>query len=236
MAIHVNGKQIAARGDWFVTCPTLSSYGSGGSFTLTGEISPDNSFTLRRNLTGVGKHAELVTLPGPQLTIAGKVPPLGSTSWGGTYTITGKMPPTNPKCSLDQGDAFTASRLAPLAGTFSGPMILNDTGDTLKFSITAKQGEFVSNEKFRPVYTYLPLTGTITVEGSRCFGHGTADASTHNVVEGDLARVRFKMEDESELWVRVFYTNPEETGLKVSAEVMGGRCDKQGFSGTLSRQ
>jgi hypothetical protein len=228
MVIHVNGKQVTGYGDRFSTCPTDPEVGGGGSFSLTGEIGPDSSFTLRPRPYH-RKHGKYES----QLTITGKVPALGSTSWSGTYTITGK----EPKCSLDQGGAFTASRLAPLAGTFSGPMFAGIHGQEVKLNITVKQGEFVSHEgKVGPAYIGLPLTGSITVEGSPCFRHGTADAQYLHRVQGDLAYLRFKMEDESELLVVAFYTNPEETGLVGSAEVSGGRCDKQIFQGTLSRQ
>src|SRR5262249_19135945 len=131
MAIHVNGKQVTALVDRFMTCPTIPAYGGGGSSSMTGEIGPDGTFTLRAtpipDFSNKGPHGEQIIRY--QLTITGKVPALGSTNWSGTYTITGQEPLTGePKCSLDQGGAFTASRLAPLAGTFSGQMRNYDTG------------------------------------------------------------------------------------------------------------
>ncbi len=241
MAIHVNGKQVTAQGDRLVSCPTSPNAGGGGNFSMSGEIDADGSFTLRTHRTpwrdtGSMPPNILRALQHPtQLTITGKVPDVGSTSWGGTYTITGEQ--MLPVCSLDQGGAFTASRLAPLDGTFSGPVIRGYPRTTLKFNLTAKQGEFVTwVKKVGPAYTYLPLTGTITVEGSPCFKHGTADASTYNTMQGDLATLRFKMGDESELFVTGFYTNPEATELAVRTSVKGGRCDNQNFNGTLSRQ
>jgi hypothetical protein len=230
MAIHVNGEQVTAEGDRFMTCPTSPSPGFGGNFNLAGEIGPDSTFTLRtRQTPHPGK-------PAIQLTIAGKVPAAGSTSWDGKYTISGEH--EAPACSLDHTAAFTASRLAPLAGTFSGPLMLGYTGKVLKFTITVEQGEFVSHErKVGPAYTYLPLTGTITVEGLPCFKHGTADASLYNTLQGDLALLRFDMDDESVLSLSAVYNNPDGTGLVVQlAGVRGGTCDKQTFAGVLARR
>jgi hypothetical protein len=230
MAIHVDGKQVTAAGDRFMACPTSPTTGGGGNFSLTGEIDPDGSFTLQTHQTPhPGK-------PAAQLTIAGKVPAVGATSWDGNYTITGEH--EVPACSLDQAGAFTASRLAPLPGTFSGPLTLGFTGKMFKFKITVEQGEFVAHErKVRPVYMYLPLVGTIAAEGSPCFKNGTAAAGTYNTVQGDLATLRFEMDDESELSVSAVYTNPEEAALLVQgAWVKGGKCDKQAFGGTLLRQ
>jgi hypothetical protein len=230
MAIHVNGNEVTAVGHTVEFCLTSPKTGAGGSFGISGEIAADGSFTL---WTHPIPYLENVL----RLTITGTVPPAGSPTWSGRYTITGEMTGTQG-CSLNQGGTFSASRLPPLAGTFSGQLMSGWPHKMLKFNITTKQGELAFFERKRglPPITYLPLTSTVAIEGSPCFQHGAAEASLDNRVEGDLVWLKFKMDDGSELSVTAFM-NPEETELLVqSASAHGGKCDGQGFNGTLSRQ
>lgn len=239
MAIHVNGKQVAAAGDNFVMCPTSPGEGIGGSQDLHGEIDPDGNFTLQT----ISSRNTL------QLTLTGNVPNEGSKSWSGTYKFTS---PTSPKCAFDQQGTFSATHLNPLAGTFSGPVTLSSpsappppgrTGsDTkqLKFTITAAQGgEFFAHEKkVGAPFIYLPVTGTIKVSGSACFNRGVSDDANPSAgnMQGDRVHLRFEMNDESELSFIAVYTSPQAAGLWIeSSLVKGGKCDKQAFSGTLQR-
>lgn len=239
LAIHVNGKQITAAGDDFVVCPASPRDGVGGSQEMIGEISPDGNFTLRTM-------SSRNTL---QLTVAGKIPDAGSTNWPGTYKFTS---PASHGCAFDQEGSFTATLLARLAGTFSGPVTMSYpsappppgyTGPStarLKFTITAAQGgEFLVHEKkVGAPFIYLPLTGTINVSGSACFNRGASDTNPFaNNIQGARAHLNFEMNDESELSVIAVYTSPQEAGLEIQAAfVKGGKCDKQAFAGTLQRQ
>jgi len=239
LAIHVNGKQITAAGDDFVVCPASPRDGVGGSQEMIGEISPDGNFTLRTM-------SSRNTL---QLTVAGKIPDAGSTNWPGNYKFTS---PTSHGCAFDQEGSFTATLLASLAGTFSGPVTMSYpsappppgyTGPStarLKFTITAAQGgEFLVHEKkVGAPFIYLPLSGTINVSGSACFNRGTSDTNPYaDNMQGDRAHLTFEMDDESEFSLIAVYTSPQETGLVIqSAFVKGGKCDKQAFAGTLQRQ
>jgi len=47
MFIEVNGPQIQAQGDVHVMCPDAPKNGGDGDKTMSGEISSDESFTLR---------------------------------------------------------------------------------------------------------------------------------------------------------------------------------------------
>jgi hypothetical protein len=239
MAIHANGKRLTAAGNDFVVCPASPRDGIGGSQEMVGEVDPDGNFLLR---TISSKN----TL---QLTVTGKVPDAGSTNWAGTYKFTS---PAAHGCAFDQEGDFTATLLAPLAGTFLGPVTMSYpsappppgyTGPAtarLQFTITATQGaEFLLHEKkVGAPFIYLPVTGTINVSGSACFSHGTSDTNPYtNNMQGDRAHLNFEMNDESELAVMAFYTSPQEAGLEIqSAFVKGGKCDKQAFAGTLQRQ
>jgi hypothetical protein len=239
LAIHVNGKQITAAGDDFVACPASPREGGGGNQEMIGEIDSDGNFTMRTM-------SSRNTL---QLTITGKVPDAGATNWAGTYKFTS---PASHGCVFDQDGSFTAMLLAPLTGTFSGPVTMSypsappppsysgATTARLKFTISATQGgEFLSHEKkVGAPFIYLPLSGTINVSGSACFNRGTSDANPFaNNIQGDRAHLNFEMNDESELAVIAAYTSPEEGGLEIqSSFVKGGKCDKQAFAGTLQRQ
>jgi hypothetical protein len=239
LVIHVNGKQITAAGDDFVVCPASPGDGVGGNQEMIGEINPDGNFTLRT----------LSSRNSLQLTITGKLPDAGATNWAGTYKFTS---PGSRGCAFDQEGSFTATLLAPLAGTFSGPVTMSYpsapppagyTGPAtarLKFTITAAQGgEFLAHEKkVGAPFIYLPLSGTINVSGSACFNRGTSDTNPYaDNMQGDRAHLTFEMDDESEFSLIAVYTSPQETGLVIqSAFVKGGKCDKQAFAGTLQRQ
>ena len=239
MAIHVNGKHVTAAGDNFVVCPTSPREGVGGNQEMSGEINPDGNFTLQT----ISARNTL------QLTVTGKVPDAGATSWAGNYKFTS---PTSHGCAFDQEGSFTATLLAPPNGTFQGPVTMSYpsappppgyTGPTtarLKFTIRTTQGiEFLTHDKkVGAPFIYLPLSGTIEVSGSACFTRGTSDTNPYaNNMQGDRAHLNFEMNDESELTLIAVHTNPEEKGLVIqSAFVKGGKCDKQGFAGTLERQ
>jgi hypothetical protein len=109
MFVHVNGRTIVAAYTIKFVC-FAGAPESKGTSTLSGEIEPDGSFTLR-------------PLPSPPfflpLAIVGKVPPATSASWDGTYTFkwerTGKSP-----CSIDHRGSFRSSPMPALAKAFSG--------------------------------------------------------------------------------------------------------------------
>ena len=240
LEIHVNGNDVTATGDLSQTCTTSARSGSGftglgSSFGIVGKLSADGSFTLRPE---PWPHPERLPEKFTQaahieLTINGKLPAAGSAVWTGSYTITGY----HTQCNFDQTGEFTASRMVPLTGIFSGRLMLGWTQKMFQFNFTAKQGDFISHERkmgLSPI-KYLPLTGTITVKGSPCFEHGAAEVSLLNLIRGDLVSLEFTMDDGSKVSFQA-YTNPQETELlEASATVHGGRCDWQNFHGTLSR-
>jgi hypothetical protein len=175
---------------------------------LTGEIEADGSFIMRTKRLMTTKPAGLARSPADgvtrEMTVSGKAPPAGSTNWSGNYTITGQM---NPRCIWDGAGNFTASLLPPLTGTFFGEY--GRFGSRHKFSITTTQGDFVSHD------ASLPLSGTIHIDGSSCFADGRTDASGLNHMQGDLAFLRFRMDDGSALSLSMVYTDPQGRELSI---------------------
>lgn len=240
MLIHVNGKQVYGAGEFFTVCSnSLGSF--GGRFHLSGEIEPDNSFTL---------HSPSLPFV-ERLAIAGKVPHPGSMSWNGTYDVKN---PAQTQCVFDQEGTFSSSRLPTLTGTFSGqvmrmtpmplpppasPEYMQKTSERLNISVTVAQGGLMMHErKVGQAYASLPLlpvSGTIRVVGCPCFSQGASVGEFDNSIQGDLVLMKFKMDDESELSVDSHYTSPE-TGLTFHAHVNHGKCADLGFTGTLSQE
>jgi hypothetical protein len=243
--LQVNGTQIIAHGDVEVRCPNDPRNGSGAKGGgIDGEIAPDGSFALRN-------HSPRATI---QMEIRGRVRAEGAATWNGDYTISWLSSRNCP--GYQETKSFTATRLAPLNGTFSGslamryfetppPTYTGPKSYEAKFIMTVAQAAVVSQRlKEGSVHFYLPLTGTIRVHGTSCFSHGSANPaadSTHgaapspySLLQGDFVILRFTMNDESQLNVQAVFTDPNESALSVfDARVVGGKCDKQSFHGTL---
>lgn len=248
IAIHVNGDQVTASGDyWIAYSPQKTCFpqgkGRGGTIALTGEVHADGTFILRNKPEPVF-HGSTEHRVRQQIIVAGSVPPPGSTTLTGHYAVSDQL---GPECTVEQAGNFTASILDPLTGTFSGPVLMlypmgplvppGYRGPThLELSINVVQGSVVSYERMRGSAAYIPLTGTIEVSGSPCFTYGTANASISNRLLGDLALIDFEMNDGSELSVRS-YINPKAGAISIQlSRVKGGKCDKQTLAGMLSRQ
>jgi len=249
MFLQVDGAQIVTHAHIEVHCPSDPVNGSGvGGYSLRGELAADGSFTLTQ-------HDPRNTL---QAEIRGRIPAEGSATWSGGYTVFRSPSRNCPGFDQPQTGSFTATPLAPLDGTFSGsllssnlastPVGITRRGDQPTFTITAKQGDVVTRTlKSGGRYFYLPVVGTIKVKGSPCFSHGFADPVTYDThtsipsypgtLRGDFLDMMFAMNDESNLTVRAYFTDPGESGLSVfEASVQGGKCANQNFRGTLQRK
>jgi hypothetical protein len=238
MSIYVNGKQVSG---WGTSKDVCSNRGGeySADFRVTGTIEPDGSFDLR---TAAIPYAV-------QLTFAGKVPAVGATGWDGNYTFQTVPPAAGQPCVIDRKGVLTASPLAPLIGAFSGQVmrlspfpvpqgtsadLINRTPKQPKLSIGVKQGGFLMDErKPSEPYSYLPLTGTIRVESCPCFAGGKTIAGTASRIEGEMVKVRFEMDDQSEIYFQGTYSGPA-AGLSFHASVTSGKCRGLGFSGTLN--
>jgi len=237
MFVHVEGTQVYGSAASKNVCSNAGG-GFEARFQLAGEIGQNGEFTL--DTLPFGHH--------PILKIAGKVPRAGEMSWNGNYTIKSS---SQSQCVFDQVGTFIASPLRSISGTFSGQVTrmypypvprtastdyINKTPMRLKLSLTVEQGSFAFyQEKNGPRYAYLPLTGTINTVGCACFSHGIASNEVSNRVQGDVVAMKFKMDDESELWVQSYH-GTAEASLAFRSHVVGGKCEGLGFDGTLLRQ
>jgi hypothetical protein len=225
IALVVSGNQINAQGDMMVTCANLPANPQGGWFTLTGQINSDGTFHLGNFFPGGAM---------PQLTIDGSAPASGTSTWSGTYSFTSPTAPIN--CIVNQAASFTATPLAPINATYAGT--LTGAAGNLTVNATIAQGAGITVLGPGTPYSYLPLSGTITVSGSPCFTHGTSSASNNgSQIEGDLAGLGFIMNDGSLLWINGLFTSPSESALYPTfVGVTGGNCNQSSYQGTLTRQ
>lgn len=238
MSIYVNGNQVSGSGTSKDFCPNRGGEYSA-DFRVAGTIEPDGSFHLRT-----------AAIPSAvQLTFAGKVPAVGASNWEGVYTFQTEPPAAGQPCGIDRKGAFTASPLAPLTGAFLGQVmrlspfpvpqgtsidLIDRTPKQLKLSIGVKQGRFLMEARNpSEAYSYLPLTGIIRVEGCPCFAEGKMIAGTASRIEGEMVKVRFEMDDQSEIYLQGTYGGPDAK-LSFVATVMRGKCHGLGFSGALS--
>lgn len=225
LALVVSGNQIYAEGDMLVTCSNLPAIPQGGWFTLTGQINSDGTFHLGNIFPGGAM---------PQLTIDGSAPAIGSNTWSGTYSLTSPIAPIN--CTVNQAASFTATPFAPIHATYAGT--LSGSSGNLTVNATIAQGAGVTVPGPGTPYSYVPLSGTITVSGSPCFTHGTSPSpSNGSQIEGDLSDIGFIMDDGSQLWLEGFLTSPDEAGLNPAiASITGGNCNQNNYQGRLTRQ
>jgi hypothetical protein len=238
MSIYVNGNQVSGLGTSKDVCSNRAGE-YNAEFRVTGTIEPDGRFSLR---------TPSIPPDAPQFTFAGKVPAAGATAWDGTYTFKTVPPAASQQCMIDHKSAFTASALAPLKGAYSGQVmrlspfpvpqgtsidLINRTPTHLKLSVGVKQGDFLlkENNPSGP-YWYLPLSGIIRVEGCPCFAEGKAIAGSETRIAGGMVRIRFEMDDQSEIYFQGTYNGPD-AGLSFNAGVKSGKCHGLGFAGTL---
>jgi hypothetical protein len=238
MHLHVEGTQISGHGEIETRCLNAPLSGGGGSASVTGEIAADGTFTLATPAPSRASN---------QVTIEGRVPVAGAASWTGSYTLQHSSSPT---CTMEQAAEFTAVPLAPMNGTFAGgatmmyqalpaPEYRGPMTAHVDFTIEVAQGAMLSHtRRVGPALFYLPLTASITVKGSPCFKKGLAEPSLYSILEGEMAHLRFAMEDGSELTMVTAFTDAGESAISIlGAGVREGVCDKQGFvNGTLARR
>ena len=230
LALIVDGSQITANGDMMVPCSNVSGLATGAGFTLTGQISSDGSFHLGEiSAGGIPINSSI------QLAIDGSAPASGLGTWTGTYSFTDLAGYTS--CIVNLTAPFTATALAPINATYAGT--LTGSPGSVGVSATIVQGASISlPEPGGTVYSYLPLSGTITVSGSPCFTHGTASATAqNNQIEGDISNLNFTMDDGSTVWLSGYFTGPDETVMDQAIfAAINGNCSQNSYAGTLTRQ
>jgi hypothetical protein len=225
LTLIVNGNEIIAQGDQSVQCPNLS--GSGGTVGLTGQIAADGTFEL----SDVGRNSSFL------FSIMGTVPPSGSSTWAGTYTLT--TAPASAGCTINQTAPFTATAFAPLDGTYTGTLIEGSSASptgSATVSLNVSQGSAIVAQS--PAPSYLPLTATIAVTGFSCFTHGTSSTiSGASVVKGDVSDIMFNMDDSSQVILSGHLDGTDSSQLnQTNLAILSGQCSGTGAFGTLTRQ
>src|SRR6202521_1359450 len=116
--------------------------------------------------------------------------PKDATGWSGSITTTDS--PGLPGCVSTQTNAFVATPLLPLNGTYTGTLAGTAFGTGVNVSLQISQGApATSTRSSGPDYVYVPPNATITVLGLTCFKQGTTASSgsissSPSSIAGDL--------------------------------------------------
>jgi len=227
-AIGVSGDTVYASGNVGVICSSGTG-AIGGTSELIGEIASDGTFQLSNSNE---------PLDSIQITIQGKAPAPGSTTWSGNYTVTNGS--TAIGCTFNLTSDFVATLYPPLDGTYSGTITGQGLGSGITVTTQITQGTFTSGKltarSSGSVY-YTPLSATITVSGSPSFTTGTTDASQllpgSSSIGGNSFALNFLMNNGSTLTLTGWFSDPSETTLQIEGPLfLSGVFG----SGTLTRQ
>jgi len=228
-AMGVDGNTVYANGNVGVTCSGGSS-GIGGGMSLAGQIAPDGTFVLSNS------SAPADTI---QLTIKGKVPAHGESTWAGSYTMANATPPTG--CTFSNASNFTATAYPPLNGTYSGAITGPKLGAGITVTTEIFQGEFTSEPSPSSLATYFtPLSATITVNGSSTLTSGTTTSSQltagSSSIRGNSFVLHFLMNDGSTMYLDGWFTDSSESTLQVTLTPAFGTGGTPSNICTLTRQ
>ena len=229
-AMGVSGKTVSANGTAGVNC----SGGDGalaGSMSFSGQIAADGTFEL----TNSAEPRDTI-----QLTIKGKVPPDGATTWAGSYTMVNSTPPTG--CIFNLSSDFVATAYPPLNGTYSGKITGHGLGSGIMDSTVISQGAITAAplRPSLPVIYYIPLRATIEVSGSSSYSSGTTTASqsaaASSSVSGNSLSLNYLMNDGSTVLLEGWFPNPSESTLQVHLMPGFGTSGSVSDICTLTRQ
>jgi hypothetical protein len=235
LAVGLSGKTIYAIGDAAAPCSEDPNMWFGGPLSSTGtkaasaEIAADGSFSLNS--------ADDPLIP-MQFTIQGNVPSVGSSIWQGRYTLF-TSPSLTLNCSFNLSGTFTATPYRALNGTYAGS--INGSGLLAGMSISMNLTQGSPNINLSAVNLSnfdIPMSGTVTVDGTPCFISGTISSSSSSI-RGDYLRLFVTMNNGSFLSVSGWLSDESGTTLKwVSVSVLGpGQCaSAYGTNGTLVLQ
>jgi hypothetical protein len=228
-ALIVTGNQITAQGDMLVPCTNKPDSAVGSAFSLSGPIAADGTFQLTQSFN----RAITVVLNGSV--------PKDATGWSGSITTTDS--PGLGGCVSTQTNAFVATPLAPLNGTYTGTLAGTAFGTGVNVSLQISQGAsatVIRSSAFD--YEYVPLNATITVLGSTCFKQGTTASkdsiSNGSSIAGDLINLNFIMDDTSTLMVTGWLADSSQTTIPHASftDHGFGNCSNSTASTALSRQ
>lgn len=228
-AIGVSGNSIYANGNVGVICSSGTG-AEGGSMQLTGQIASDGTFLMSNSNE---------PLDSIQITIQGKVPAPGSTTWSGNYTVTSGSTAV-VGCTFNLSGNFVASLYPPLNGTYSGTITGQGLGSGITVTTEITQGAFTS-AKFSPSapsFYFIPLSATISVSGSSSFTTGATTAIQllpgSSSVGGNAFELTFLMNNGSTLTLFGWFSDPSESTLQIEGPL--STSGNLFGSGTLTRQ
>jgi hypothetical protein len=197
-----------------------------GSKAAITEIAADGTFSL--------SNTSDPQIP-MQFTIQGSVPSVGTSTWQGSYTLF-TAPTSLLNCSFNQSGTFTAAPYPAVNGTYAGA--INGSGLLAGMSMTLKLAQ--GSPTIAPLGTNfeIPMSGTVTVDGTSCFTTGTISSDGSSSIRGDFLTLFVTMNDGSFLSINGWLSDQSETALKpVSLSVLGrGQCVGASGNGTLTLQ
>lgn len=220
-SIGAVGNNIYANGHFGMTCSDGSTgFGNvtiSGTTSLTGSIAADGTFVLANSAS---------LLDSIQITIKGKIPENGTTTWPGSYTITGTTAQT--ACSQSQSGTFVASLYPLLNGTYSGTIVSPQPGSTITVTTQITQNAFTattSPPSTAPVF-FAPLTATITVDNGSSKTSGTTSIqgipASSSRANGDLFTLQYVLINGNVLTLTGRFGDSSESTLQVLGTPFSG--------------
>ncbi len=162
------------------------------------------------------------TVNGQSLHLSSTASATGSTMQG-TYTVAGG-------CANGASGTFTASRVAPLTGTFTGTVAAGSSAGP-GVSLALSQAADTTGSG-----TFL-LTGSLTLAGTGCSLSAAAPAAEASYAQGSSLNVQFAATDGSGAAATLVGT-ADLTGKHIAPlhlTVQGGTCAGTYTAGTLTR-
>jgi hypothetical protein len=220
MTFDVSGSSIRAGGFASVRCDNNSrlmiEFGQG----IAGTVLRDGSFTAQLP----------VSASGIAFSVQGSVPDMSRGPWSGSYSLS----LDTPHCSGKFSGPFTAGSIQPVSGVFAGNrgLAIPDvkTGLPQQISATVKMTLQQGASRTDPLtgetaYSNAALSGSIQVEGLRCFTSGAISTKSRSEIDGNRVTLTFDMDDGSNLQIMGFLTDMNATHFSADLFLAnGGTC------------
>ena len=226
-SLIVHGSELSGKMSVQIECSP--QFRVGGQVPLTGQIATDGSFQASVSLPGTSGSANAGLF---QVSLSGISPAGSSSNWTGSYTLHSTARAVDgTSCAYSHSGDFTATAISPLTGTYTGPATgpLSPAGfganAAISLAVSQEPPALLTSGQMSSYQ--LPLSATITVTGSPCFTSGTTTGTfLPSEIGGDMADLRFAMNDGSELDLQSVLNSPTGSSLTVLAVANGGACDR----------
>lgn len=210
LVLGVNGGSVYGTGQAFVPCSNQSNFSLGSSFPVSGIVAADGTLALSSGLP---------TSSAFLVTIAGKAPADGTTTWDGSFTLANSA--TETTCVFNLSGEFTAVQYAPFTGTYSGKTTVQGADVTVVARV--QQGASPSASPNLPTLLgsyHFPVTSTISMTGWPCYTSGVTSSDQSSGIQGDVARLNYVMNDGSTMGFTAWYM--DDGGSTVQAAFLPG--------------